>query len=166
MANSVRTAGRPAARPAPKKSYRVAFKKVEYQSQSGDYDFDPLLDDEGNPLTFNQALDGRFIKFTRKNLRGDKRVTILMSDDQKDFSNAEMITCQKPLSELIRTALANKTPQKVVLSNLLNLTIDAKFDEDGQLVSAFLRLPSDGDVEMLESFSAEDLAQESYENLW
>lgn len=165
MANSVRSAARPAAR-APKKSYRVAFQKAEYQSPGGDYDFDPLQDDDGNALTFNQALDGRFIKFSKRNLRGDKRVTILMSDDQKDFSNAEIIFCQKPLSESIRKALNGGTAQKVVLSNLLNLTIDAKFDDKGELVSAFLRLPSDGDGEMLESFSADDLAQESYENLW
>lgn len=161
-----RTAGRKPAAPKPKKSYRVQFAKVEYSSPSGDYDFEPLLDDDGNALTFNQALDGRFIKFTKRNLRGDKRVVILMADDSNDWSDAESITCQKPLSDAIRKALNSGTSQKVVLSNLLNLTIDAKFDEEGRIEQAFLRLPSDGDGEMLESFSAAELTEESYENLW
>jgi len=69
-----------------------------------------------------EHVKGMSIKFTKNNLAGTKRVTIIATPKK-----GEPITfsCTKPLSEVVRKALENKT-QLEVLGALLNC--DVKVD--------------------------------------
>jgi hypothetical protein len=101
---------------------------------------------------------GYAIKFTKKNLASDKRVTLILTKGNKRFT----LSCSAPLSKLVRKALATKE-QNEVLGSLMQLEIMADNDDSSKY---FLCQPQ-GDGEMLPEFKVDELvkANVSYEDV-
>ena len=101
---------------------------------------------------------GYTVKFSKRNLAGDKRVTLLLSKGNKKFT----LSCSAPLSKIVRKALTTKT-QNEVLGGLMQLEIMVN-DEDS--TKYFLCQPQ-GDGEMLPEFKVDELvkANVSYEDV-
>lgn len=76
---------------------------------------------------FSQHVKGMSIKFTKNNLAGSKRVTVIATPKKGDPIT---FSCTKPLSEIIRKVIADGAKQTDVLGTLLNydLKVDANDD--------------------------------------
>lgn len=77
-----------------------------------------------NAGKFSQHVKGMSIKFTKKNLAGTKRVTVIATPKKGDPIT---FSCTEPLSAIIRKVIAGGAKQVDVLGTLLNydLQVDA-----------------------------------------
>lgn len=100
--------------------------------------------------TLKDLTKGQFLKFTKRNLASTKRVTILISDDKEDFSDAYKISCTEPLSVIVRQAIKDKKTHKQVMAVLLGLDVQASLEDPEKY---FLFSPQ-GDGEMLEAIAS------------
>jgi hypothetical protein len=128
----------------------VKFNKAQFQPQT-EWNYS----DGG---TFAANAKGKFAKFSKKNLAktDGTRVTILLSKDKGDFSEAETLMCTKPLSEKIRSSHAKGTPHKEIFAALSKLSIIVDNDDEEKY---FLSLPQ-GDGEMLLAFEINKMVKE------
>lgn len=123
----------------------IKFNKAVYSTTSNeDFNYESVG-------TLASNCKGYSLKFSKRNLASDKRVTLLMKDKAGvDFT----LSCSAPLSKLVRKALTTQD-QKTVLSSLLNLDIMQDKDDATRY---FLCQPQ-GDGEMLPTFKVDELAK-------
>lgn len=101
-------------------------------------------------------IKGRKIKFIKKNLKTDKRVTLLISDKTGSYDNADILSCTVPLSKVVRKALESKS-QKEVLEALVKLQVQ----QDTENPEKYFLFQPQGDGEMLPGFSVDELSKSS-----
>jgi hypothetical protein len=106
------------------------WNKVEYQTAEGQLTFEEIG-------TVAENCKDWTLRFTNRNLRGDKRVLIIGKDKKGEEYT---LPCTKPLSDVIRKSLANGAPKSKVLEAVVNLEMIAS--EDGERY--FITLPSEG----------------------
>jgi hypothetical protein len=116
------------------------YKKVEYQG-TGDFTFEDMG-------TVASNFKGHSLRFTKKNLASDKRVTLIAKKGDKEF----ILPCSEPLSKVIRKALEGGKSQRDVLSVIAKLNVFQS--EDGERY--FVMQPA-GD--QLEAFAVDSLAK-------
>ena len=125
----------------------MAFKLnvASFTSEAGEISFSEVG-------TLAKHAKGMTIRFSKKNLKSDKRVTLLLTDKKGETFT---LPCTAPLSESIRAALAAGKEQQSVLSALLKLTIIQNDDDESMY---FLNAPDGGQGST--AFAVEDLAKE------
>lgn len=118
------------------------MKKVEYQN-SGEFNFE-------NVGSVASNYKGMSLRFTKKNLASDRRVTLIAKDkDGKEW----LLPCSEPLSGMIRKALSGGKSQRELLSIITKL--DIYTDEDGK----YFVFQPEGDA--AEEFMVDDLKKAS-----
>lgn len=127
------------------------FKKAEFTAQSGeDFNYTSVG-------TLARNSKGKKMKFTKRNLASEKRVTLLLVDkNAKDYDDAETLTCSAPLSKVIRRSLKDGMSQREVMARLVNLEIMQNNDDE----EIYYLCQPKGDGEALESFAVEELVKE------
>ena len=120
-------------------STKISYNKTQFTEQ-GDFNYESV----GN---FSEHVLGMSIKFTKKNLAGENRVTIIATPKDGEPIN---FSCTKPLSKTVREVLAKGVKQTEVLGTLLNY--DVKVDKDDES-RYFIFAPNNGGGEMLESLA-------------
>jgi hypothetical protein len=131
-------------------STKISYNKAVFADQ-GEFTYQ----DAGK---FSEHVIGMTIKFTKKNLAGDKRVTIIATP-----KDGEPITfsCTKPLSKTVREVIASGAKQTDVLGTLLNY--DLKVDEEDNN-KYFIFAPNNGGGEMLEGLTVTKKVVAEYED--
>lgn len=118
-----------------------------------------------------QAMKGKRITFTKKNLKGVSRVTLQIFPakyktlkEAVDADSVEKISCTKPLSATVREAVNKKVELNKLLSWLLTLTVQQSIDKP----ELYFLFSEKGDGEALPSFLIDELADEPVEfaELW
>jgi hypothetical protein len=122
------------------------FNQAVYQSTGTDFNYESVG-------TLASNCKGYSLKFSKRNLASDKRVTLLLRDKKGvDFT----LSCSAPLSKLVRKAISSGTPHNKVLTSLLKLDIMQDQDDESKY---FLCQPQ-GDGEMLPSYEVDTLAKD------
>jgi hypothetical protein len=109
------------------------------------------------------AMKGKRVTFTKKNLKGDKKVTLqifpkkykTLADAIKDDA-VEKLSCTAPLSKVVRTGLAKGVKQSKMLTYLIGLEIQQSIEEP----ELYFLFSEKGDGESLPNFLIDDLAEE------
>lgn len=130
----------------------LKFNKAVYSAPTNDWNFE-------NAGSLAKNAKGRKLKFTKRNLAGDTRVTILISDKNGGFENAETLVCSKPLSTIIRKSLKDGKTQAEVLAACCKLDILVDQDDPTRY---FLCQPQ-GDGEQLQAFAVDSLSKQTVE---
>lgn len=117
-----------------------------------------------------KAMKGKKVQFTKKNLKGENRVTLQIYPKQyADLAEAiaddevEKLSCTTALSKVVRTALAKGATQAKVMSYLLSLEIQATKDDP----TIYFLFNEKGDGEQLPAFLVDDAVKTvvTYEQL-
>lgn len=114
------------------------------------------------------AMKGKKVQFTKKNLKGDSRVTLqLFPKKYKDLKEAiadeavEFLPCTKPLSKMIRKAVASGVPHNKILGHLVTLEIQQSIEEPEK----YFLFSEKGDGEALPAYLVDELEETSYADL-
>jgi hypothetical protein len=106
------------------------------------------------------AMKGKRITFTKRNLKGDARVTLQIFPKSYDSlkeaieaGDVEKISCTVPLSKMVRKALTNGVSHNKMLSYLIKQEVQQSTDDPNK----YFLFSEKGDGESLESFLIEDL---------
>lgn len=126
-----------------------SFDKAQFPNSTKDWTFQEVG-------TLKTLAKGKKIKFSKKNLASDKRVTLLISKSGDFAKDAEILNCTEPLSVIIREKMTEGADQKTVLSALLDLKIQI----DPKTKRYFLFQPA-GNGDILPSYSVADLEKEN-----
>ena len=120
----------------------LQMKKVEYQG-TGDFNFE-------NAGSVASNYKGMSLRFTKKNLASDKRVTLIAKDKTgEEF----LLPCSEPLSGIIRKALSGGKSQRELLAVITKLDVYVR--EDGR----YFVFQPEGDA--AEEFAVDDLKKAS-----
>lgn len=117
---------------------------------------------EAGDVTFSEVgtlashAKGMTLKFSKKNLKSSKRVTLLLSNGKKTF----FLPCTTPLSETVRAALASGKEQQSVLEALLGLTIIVNDEDETRY---FLNAPEGGSGNT--AFKVDDLEATDFDEV-
>jgi hypothetical protein len=109
------------------------------------------------------AMKGKKLQFTKKNLKGENKVTLQIFPkkyatltDAIEAEDVEFLCCTAPLSKTIRKAITSGTSHNKVLSYLVTLEVQ-RDDEKSFLFS------EKGDGEQLPAFLVEELSKDKVE---
>lgn len=129
----------------------VKFNEAQFSEQTSEWNY-------SSQGTLATNCKGYLVKFTKRNLASDKRVTLILSKGTKRFT----LSCSAPLSVLVRKALQTKE-QNEVLASLMQLAIMVCDDDESRY---FLCQPQ-GDGEQLPEFKVDELSKKnvSYEDV-
>lgn len=110
------------------------------------------------------AMKGKRVTFTKKNLKGDARVTLQIFPkiyttlkDAIEADQVEKLSCTVPLSKIVRKALANGVSHNKMLSYLTTLEIQQDLTDPKK----YFLFQEKGDGDALPSFLIDELGKES-----
>jgi len=130
----------------------LKFNKAVFAATGSEWNFE-------NAGSLAKNTKGRKIKFTKKNLASEKRVTLLISDKDGSFENAGTLSCSAPLSAIVRKALKDGKTQREVLAACCKLDILVDQDDPTRY---FLCQPQ-GDGQQLDAFAVDTLDKQAVE---
>lgn len=109
------------------------------------------------------AMKGKRVTFTKKNLKGENRVTLQIFPksystlaDAIEADDVERLSCTVPLSKIVRKGLNSGVSHSKMLSYLISLEIQKDKDDD----SKYFLFQEKGDGEALPSFLVDELSKE------
>lgn len=110
------------------------------------------------------AMKGKRVTFTKKNLKGEARVTLQIFPkvyttlkDAIEADQVEKLSCTVPLSKLIRKGLASGVSHNKMLGYLTTLEIQ----QDSKKPELYFLFSEKGDGEALPNFLIDELAKEA-----
>ena len=135
------------------------FQKSEFSSSTQeDWGFETV-----GKLGKIPAMKGKRITFTKKNLKGDARVTLQIFPksfsslkDAIEAEEVEKLSCTVPLSKIIRKGLASGVAHNKMLSYLTTLEIQ----QDIKDPKKYFLFQEKGDGEALPSYLIDELSKE------
>jgi hypothetical protein len=136
------------------------FQKSEFSSTSQeDWGFETV-----GVLSKIPAMKGKRITFTKKNLKGEARVTLQIFPkvyttlkDAIEADQVEKLSCTVPLSKIVRKGLASGVTHNKMLSYLTSLEIQKDVNDE----SKYFLFQEKGDGEALPNFLIEELSKEA-----
>lgn len=110
------------------------------------------------------AMKGKRVTFTKKNLKGESRVTLQIFPkvyttlkDAIEADQVEKLSCTVPLSKMVRKGLASGVSHNKMLSYLTKLEIQ----QDSNKPELYFLFSEKGDGEALPNFLIDELAKEA-----
>lgn len=136
---------------------KFSFVKSEFQQQTEDWNYETV-----GVFGKLPAMQGKKVCFTKRNLKGENRVTLQIFPKKYDTlkeaieaDDVEKLSCTTPLSKIVRKALAGGVSHTKMLSYLVTLEIQQDIDEP----SKYFLFQEKGDGEALPAMLVSELKE-------